>query len=136
MRRLAREHFIKHGAERIDGGASVDHAVARRLLGRHVLRRAERQAGLGDPSAAGIRDGQRDAEVGDDRLPVLEQNVLGLEVAVDHAVTVGLAERIGDGHRDANGFVDRKLLLAVETVPQRLALDVRHDVEQQPLGFA
>ena len=136
VRRLAGEHFIKHGGERIDVGASVDHAIAGRLLGRHVLRRAERQSGLGDPPAAGIRDGQRDAEVGDDRLPVLEQDVLGLEVAVDDAVTVGVVERIGDGHRDANGVVDRKLLLALQPVPQRLALDVRHDVEQQPLGFA
>ena len=48
------EHLVRHRAERIDVGAPVDHAVARRLLGTHVLRRAERQSGLRDARAAGI----------------------------------------------------------------------------------
>ena len=64
----------------------VDSAIAGRLLGRHVLRRAERQACLRDATAAGVADGERDAEIGDDRLAVVKQNVLGLEVAMDDAV--------------------------------------------------
>ena len=33
-------------------------------------------------------------------------------------------------------FVDRQLLFAVEARAERLALDVRHHVEQQSVGFA
>ena len=68
--------------------------------------------------------------------PSLEQNVLGLEVAVDHAVRVRVVERAGDGDRDADRFVDRQLLLALEPRAERLALDVRHHIEEQPVGVA
>ena len=61
--------------------------------GDHVVRRAERHAGLGHPIAAGLARRQGDAEVGHQRLTVVEQDVLGLDVAVDHAVPVGVVER-------------------------------------------
>jgi hypothetical protein len=40
------EHLVRHRAERVDVGARVDRALTHRLLGAHVLRRAEREAGL------------------------------------------------------------------------------------------
>ena len=89
-------------------------AVARRLFGRHVLRRAERQSGLRDATAAGVRHGQRDAEVGDQRLAVLHEDVLGLEVAMNHVVPVRVVERARDRRRDADRLIDRELLLAIE----------------------
>ena len=72
------------------------------------------------PSARGC--GERDAEVGDQRVPALEQDVLGLDVAMDHAGGVRVAERVGDFARDPHGFVDRQLLLARQPVAQGLAL--------------
>ena len=48
--------------------------------------------------------------------PSLEQDVLGLEVAVDDAVLVRVVERARHADRDAHRFVDRQLLLAVEPV--------------------
>ena len=63
--------------------------------------------------------------------PVVEQDVLRLEVAVDHVVAVRVVERTRDRGRDANGFVDRQLLLAIESRAQRFAFDERHHVEQQ-----
>ena len=48
VRRLAGEHLVRHRAERVDVAAPVDRAIAGRLLGRHVLRRAERESGLRD----------------------------------------------------------------------------------------
>jgi len=46
----------------------------------------------------------------------VQQDVLRLDVAVDDAVRVRLAERVGDLARDAQRLVDRKLALAVELV--------------------
>ena len=85
------------------------------LLGAHVLRRAERQPGLRDAAAAGVAHGERDAEVGDQRLPVVQQDVLGLEVAMDHAVRGARSRaRSATAVGDADGLVDGQLLLAVE----------------------
>ena len=82
------------------------------------MRGAERHAGLGHPGAAGLAHGERDAEVGDQRRAVVQQDVLGLDVAVDHAVAVGVVERAGDFGGDPDGVGDRKLLLAREPVAQ------------------
>ena len=58
----------------------------------------------------------------------MQQDVLGLDVAVDHAVAVGVAQGAGDLGRDPDGVGDGELLLAAEPVAQRFALDERHDV--------
>ena len=71
---------------------------------------------------------QRDAEVGHQRAAVVQQDVLRLDVAVDDVVPVGVVERAGDLRRDAHRVVDRELLLPLESVAQRLALDERHHV--------
>ena len=81
----------------------------------------------------GFADGERDSEIGDDRLAGLKQDVLGLEVAMNHAVRVRVVERVRDRDSDSQRFVDRQLLLALESRAQRFSLDERHDVEQQPV---
>jgi hypothetical protein len=43
---------------------------------------------------------------------------------------------VGDGRRDPDGFVHRKLLLAVEALTQRDPLHVRHHVEEEAVGLA
>ena len=58
----------------------------------HVVRRAERHAGLGHAGAARLAGGERDAEVGDERAAVVQQDVLRLDVAVDHAVPMGVVQ--------------------------------------------
>ena len=135
-RRVAREHLVEHRAQGVDVGAGGDLALAHRLLGAHVVRRAERHAGLGHPAPAGLAGRERDAEVGDQRLAVVQQDVLGLDVAVDHAVAVGVVERRGHFGRDPDRVGDRELLLAGEPVAQGLALDVGHDVEEVAVGLA
>ncbi|MEZ4588221.1 MAG: hypothetical protein R2909_17725 [Gemmatimonadales bacterium] len=72
------------------------------------------QARLGHPLAAGGLDREGDPEVGHRGVAVLEQDVLGLDVAVDHPETVRVAEGVGDLAGDENGILDRELLLAVE----------------------
>ena len=100
------------------------------------MRRAERHAGLGHPRPARLAGGERDAEVGHQRLAVVDQDVLGLDVAVDHAVPVGVVQRRSDFGGDPDGLRHRELLLAGEPVAERLALDEGHDVEQVAVGLA
>ena len=77
-----------------------------------------------------VGDGARDAEVGDDRLPVAQQNVLGLDVAVDDAVAVRVVERQRCLARDAHRLANRQLSLARHPVAERLALHERHRVPE------
>ena len=68
-----------------------------------------------------------DPEVGDQRVAVVgEQDVLGLDVPVDHAVAVGVLQRLRRLARDPERVLDRELPLAPEPVAQALALDERH----------
>ena len=120
-RRIAGEHLVRHHAERVDVGARVDRPFAHRLFRAHVLRRAEGEAGLRHPLAAGALHGERDAEIGDQGMAALQQDVLRLDVAMDHATGVGVAERVGDFAGDEQGIVDRQLPFARQPGAQRLA---------------
>ena len=65
-RRAAGQHLVEHRAQREEVGAVV-HLAAAQLLGRHVVERAEHQAGDGEPAIvsplAGLRElGQAEVE--------------------------------------------------------------------------
>ena len=92
------------------------------------MRRAEAEPRLRHPGATRGAQGQRDAEVRHQRLALVQQDVLGLDVPVDHALAVGVVERARHLGRDPHGDLDRELLLPPEPVAQRFALDVGHDV--------
>jgi len=100
------------------------------------MRRAETQARLGHAAARRRAHGERDAEVHHHRAPVVEQNVLGLDVAVNHAMPMRVVERVSHLACDAHRFVDAKLRLAIQLVANRLALDEGHDVEQEAVSGA
>ena len=91
-RESPRQHFVEHDARGVDVRARV-RAVAPRLLGRHVVHRAERllRERVGGVGEAG------DAEVSDlDAAVAKHHDVLRLDVAVDDVVTVGHGERLGN----------------------------------------
>ncbi|MBK6458003.1 MAG: hypothetical protein IPF87_18270 [Gemmatimonadetes bacterium] len=71
-----------------------------------------------------------------DRLALVHKDILGLEVAMHHLPAMGIVERAGDRRGDTNGLVDPELLLALDALPQRLACDIRHHIEQQPRDFS
>ena len=95
------------------------------------MRRAEAQPRLGHPRPARRAHRQCDPKVRHQRLSLVQQDVLGLDVAVDDVVAVGVVERVrhlaGDPHR----VVDGELLLVGEPVAQRFAFDVGHDVVEE-----
>ena len=136
MRRIAHQHLVGHRAERVNVRASIDYAIAGGLLRTHVMRRSQRKAGLRDAAAPRVAHGQRDAEIRDQRLPFMQEDILRLEIAVNHVVSMRIVERAGDAAGDAHGLLDRKLLLAIQPMTKRFSLDVGHHVEEQPIDFA
>ena len=97
------------------------------LLGAHVRRGSDRESGIGDLLVTRRRiERPADAEIGDQRLAVDQENVLRLHVAVDDPVPMGEIE--GEGHLpgDPHCFLNGELPLAREPVAQALAFDVGH----------
>ena len=54
---------------------------------------------------------------------------------MNHPVFVRVLQCIGDVGRDLHRFLDPELGLAIELRAQRLAVDERHDVVQEPARF-
>jgi len=93
------------------------------------------QARLRHALSARVLHGERDAEVGDERMPALQQNVLGLDVAVDNAAVVRILQRVGDLARELHSVGDGELRPAIEPRAPCFALDERHHVEQLPVQY-
>jgi hypothetical protein len=83
-----------------------------------------------------VTHGQRDPEIGDQRLPVVDQHVLWLDVAVDHALAVCVVQRARHALGQRDGVFDVQLLFMIQLVAERLPLDIRHHVVQERLRLA
>jgi hypothetical protein len=121
-RRLPGQHLVQHAAERVDVAPSVERPLAHGLLGAHVHRRPQRQPGLRQPPL-GARLAHRagDPEVGEQHPVALEQDVLGLDVAVDDSLRVRVGERAGDAAGDPHGHLHGEHPLPLHAGRQRLA---------------
>ncbi len=135
-RRRAGDHLVEDRAEGEDIGAVVDGLTAN-LLGRHVAQRAHGHTGLGQGRDRRCRPrvqrlGRRqlgDAEIQDLGPPVaLQEQVLGLEIAVHDAAGVGGGQRLGDGDANLDGLA-RGEGSAAQTLAKGLPIEeLRHDV--------
>ena len=125
-RDLAREHLVQHHSERVQVGLPVD-MLSQRLLGRHVVGGAEHPA-VGGQALLVERAG--DPEIRHlGRALLVDQDVLGLDVAVDDVASVRGAERAGDLDRIGHRLGHRQPSLAADPILERLALHVlEHDV--------
>ena len=107
-RQRAREHLIERDAERIEVAARIDRAIhPPGLFGRHIGERAGDGLGrLGRLSLA--RQPRGDAEPGEPHRSVgaVHQDIGGLDVLVDEAALVGLAQRRGDADGEAQEVAD------------------------------
>ena len=133
MRWLTGKHFIQHTRERIHVGAAADFFFGRRLLGTHVVRRAETEACLGHAPASRRAHRQRDTKVHHHRAPVVQQEVLGLDIAMNHAVPMRVVECVGHFACDAHRFIHAELRFAIEFLANRFALDVGHHIKQKSI---
>ncbi len=125
-RPLSGEELVEDHA----GGEEVRAAVHRQpldLLGRHEARRAHHAAHLREARRLDVGD----AEVGDLHRAVLEQeDVAGLDVAVDHALPVRVAERVEDLRHDAHDLGVGEALVPLECGLEVAPLDVLHRDER------
>ena len=76
-------------------------------------------------------NGARDAEVGEHGVPLLEENVLRLDVAMHDSLAMRERQRIRDLDENAHCILHGELAALLEPVAQRLAAHVRHHVPEQ-----
>ncbi len=120
VRRTTGQHRVEKGSEGIDVPASVGHGLEIGLFRRHVKERAQGRRLLAEQP--------RLAEIRQPRLLVLvEQDVARLQVAVEHALAVGVyqADRHVADDRHGFGAGERPRL---EPIGQRAVLHVLHHV--------
>jgi hypothetical protein len=131
------EHFVQEAAERVHIAASVD-LLAHGLLWAHVRGCTEGHSDLSEALrtsrrtiAAAVGKGLRDAEIGDDRHAVGQEDVFRLDVAMNHAVAVRVVDGTTHNGSYPDGFVDRQGTVPLDARAQRFAVDERHDVEER-----
>ena len=132
-RRLTDQDLVEHASEAVFIAPAV-HVTTERLLGTHVVRRAHGHAGLGELLAGRRLDRLGYAEVGDQRVAALQEDVLGLDVAVDDLAFVGVVQCFGGLADNPDRILDRELVLPVQPVTKGLALDERHHVIKEVVG--
>ncbi len=131
-RTLPGDQLVEHGAEGPDVRAGVD-GPAVGLLRRHVRGRADDHAEPRVELAVAVRHA-RDPEVdelGRDlaRGPAREEDVLGLDVAVDDVLPVRGGERAHDRDEDLERLLHREPAARREVAPQAGAVEqLLHDV--------
>ncbi len=124
-RRLPRQHLVEHAPQRVQVAPPVEVPFSRSLLRTHVLHGVPTAIPVSvSLLAAGRADRPGDAEVGHHGVAALQQDVLRLDVAVNDAVAVGVAQRVGYLTGDLQRVVDGELFLAVQPIAQRFAFDV------------
>ena len=123
--RVAGEQAIQDGAGGIDVGGGADLVrLAGGLFGGHVGGGPQHLAGHGQ--IADPFDLLGEAEVGDLGAAVLvQQDVAGLEVAVNDAALVGVGHRFGHRHDQLGGFPGRQRP-SLDPVGEAAAFDVAH----------
>ena len=134
-RRAPSDHLEEHTAQGVDVAPAIERGVVR-LLRAHVGRRADEGAGNRQGVVGGGAHGPRHAEVGDDGVTVLEEDVRGFDVAVNDLLPVGVVEGIGHFTCEPEGLRQREPLLAVEHGAQRAARHVGTDVIEEAVGLA
>ena len=120
-------HLVCHHPQRIEIRSPVDLALARRLLRAHVLRRPDRDPDPGQRGAGDLGHRLRDTEIRHHHPAPgpLEQDVVGLDVAVNHRNRVCSRQGVG------GSFMMRRTssagsLPGLEPATEGLALDQAH----------
>ena len=126
--------MVEQAAERVDVGPRVD-AAALDLLRRDVVDRADDVARLGQLRLRAL-DALGQAEVGEEGGAALDQDVGGLDVAVDEPHAVRGVERRGDLAADVDRPVRAQAALAAQHGGEVGALDVLHREVEQPVLLA
>jgi len=133
QRRPARQDRIEDTTQAVQVGPGADGSGIG-LFGRHEVGRSQHVAGGRQPRLA---EQAGDAEVRElDRSVVGDQQVGGLDVAVDDAAVVGVLQRGADCDAHFGRFAPVKMPAGQQFVLQAAAVDVFHRVEEPPFFLA
>ena len=128
------QQFAQDHAQGIDVGAHVDAGVLVEKLRAHVVRRAR---GALVAALAGRGFGRGDAEIDDLRsrhaVDLRDQDVAGLEVAVDQAFLVRVRHPLADAHEQFQALAQAKAVFRAEG-GQCLAFHVLHGEVRVAVG--
>ncbi len=131
----------EHRAHRPNVGARID-AFSARLLGRHVVRRADHRAFAGSREGVVAELGEPEVdELGNDRAAALarEEDVARLDVAMDDAELMRRLERLHHRHQNRQRLVAAQtpLRLAIETFAQIAPVEqLLHQIERTVFRIA
>lgn len=124
-RRPAGEHRVDDGAQRIEVAAATG-PFSLSLLGRHVLGGPDDAARDGEPRSGKHLSNAKVAEF--DGAIGRDQQVRGLQVAVNDSGVVGRLESCTDLQRHGDDFAPGEPSFLLQQFGQRLAVDVLHCV--------
>lgn len=124
---FAGEHLVPGAAEGIDVAFGIGGFAVLGLFGGHVIDGADGHSGACDPAFEGVLDGACESEVGEfDDAFAGDEDVGGLDVAMDDPVAVGVQERGGDLFDDFEGASDGDASADIEESLDVGAVDVLH----------
>ena len=132
------EHFVGHHAERVDVRPVIELALSSNLFRRHVRRRPNHCRRRRHRALGGFGGLERtgNAKIGQEGVRPGEQDVVGLDVAVDHALRVRVGQPVSHLTQNLHGFADRQRARPANPPAERFAVDIRHDVEEGVGGGA
>ena len=140
-RRLPDDHLVEDDPDRVEIGRRAHDAALPQLLGRHVAHRAEHEAGAGLGAFVVVLGFEHlgDAEVDDlDGIILLlnDQDVGGLEVAVDEPERVRVGERVEDAGGDDDRAAGREAVPGAQHALERAAGHELERHEQRVVGLS
>ena len=134
-REHARKHLVQGDAQRVEIAAGIHRAIhAPGLFRGHVGKGAGNDFRRRGRLALARQPG-RDAKAGEPYVAgVVDEHVLGLDVFVDQAALVGVAERRcqANGKAQKASQIERLLLVPLEDAVERLTARVRENQDRPP----
>jgi hypothetical protein len=117
-RRPAGKHFEEHARQTVQIAAPVEVPLRASLFRAHVRGCSDHESAIGYVDIVSARGRNRGchSKIRDYRLPLLDQDILGLDVAVEHVVPVRITERRGDRVCDSERGLYRQRTLDIQPV--------------------
>ncbi len=115
---LACKHLVEDATQAVQVAAPIQVLRASSLLGRHIGRRPDGRPSFGQAISASSSDGAGNAEICNNSVTSLKENVLWFNVAVDDIACVREAQGISDFLRDLKRIFDWELSFVIQALPE------------------
>ena len=132
---LTRKHLVEHACQRILIGGRSNVLLGLRLLRTEIPWRPDGDAARRESLRVNVADHACNSEIDHARALRGEDDVFGLDVAVDNVAIVRALKRLGDLLSDTERTLDFELPFALNARTQCFAIEIVHDEEQPTVGF-